>query len=465
MRDVDLHTLPDTWESWAPDAKERVVELLRASIDDKQAGRLAWLQCTRESCDGSPHDQLPKHARHTQRPPAGAWLVWLVLAGRGFGKTRTGAEWSWRQARVKRRGALIAPTAADARDTMVEGESGILACAPQAFRPLYEPSKRRLTYPNGARQTVFSADEPDRLRGPQHEYAWGDELAAWRYLEEAWAQLLLGLRIGQHPQACVTTTPRPIPLLRSLIVDERSAVVRGSTYDNLSNLAPSFREQVVARYEGTRLGRQELHAELLDDVEGALWSLVQLEALRAYGSALELAEQCARVVVAVDPAVTSGEHSDETGIIVAGISDRHHCVVCGPSTDSHALVLADLSGRYTPEGWASRAVSAYETFRADAVIAEVNNGGDMVGHVVRTVSSRARYRKVTASRGKRVRAEPIAALYEQGRVHHVGQLSALEDQMVTWTPDSLRSPDRMDAAVWALSDLLLTRRTGYASVA
>src|SRR5271170_7698324 len=272
-------------------------------------------------------------ARHSQLPPPGDWRVWLLLAGRGFGKTRTGAELMRARvtARTARRVALVAPTAADARSVMVEGESGILAISPEWDRPRYEPSKRRLTWANGAIATFYSADEPERLRGPQHDAAWCDELTSWRY-PEAWDMLMFGMRLGADPRTVVTTTPRPAKLIRDLVRDPICVVTRGSSYENRGNLAPAFFEQIIRKYEGTRLGRQELEAELLEDTPGALWSHASIEASR-----LRSAPQMTRVVVAIDPAVTSGDEADETGIVVAG-KDKN----------GHGYVLADMSGRYPP---------------------------------------------------------------------------------------------------------------------
>jgi phage terminase large subunit-like protein len=393
-------------------------------------------------------------ARPTQLPPEGTWRVWLLLAGRGFGKTRTGAELI--RARVMccsaRRLALVAPTAGDARDVMVEGESGILAISPPWERPRYEPSKRRLTWPNGAIATLFSADEPERLRGPQHDVAWCDELASWRY-PEAWDMLMFGLRLGTDPRVVVTTTPRPVKLLRELIADPTVVVTRGTTYENRANLAPVFLGQIVRKYQGTRLGRQELEAELLEDVPGALWNRGVIEATRA-----RTAPTLIRVVVAIDPAASSSDQADETGIIVAGKDEI-----------GRAWVLADASGRYQPAEWAKTAISAYRAHNADRIVAEVNNGGDMVEATLRMIEPNAPFTAVRASRGKITRAEPIAALYEQGRVHHLGAFPQLEDQMCAFIPDAHRgsraraagySPDRVDALVWALTDLLVEPMPG-----
>jgi len=294
-------------------------------------------------------------ARPSQLPPEGDWRVWLLLAGRGFGKTRSGAEWVRAQVETgaAKRIALVAPTAADARDVMVEGESGLLAIAPANDRPLYEPSKRRLTWANGAIATLFSADEPERLRGPQFDAAWADELAAWRY-PEAWDMLLLGLRLGEHPRVVATTTPKPVRLIRALLAAPDCVVTRGTTTENADNLAPSFLSAIRKQYEGTRLGRQELDAELLEDLPGALWTRDAIERARV-GAAPSLR----RVVVAIDPAVSSGESADETGIVVAGLAET-----------GHAYMLADLSGRYRPHEWAARAIAAFHAHHADRVVAE-----------------------------------------------------------------------------------------------
>lgn len=378
-------------------------------------------------------------ARPSQLPPPGDWRVWLILAGRGFGKTRTGAETTIDRVRrsVSKRVGLIAPTAADARDVMVEGESGILACSPPDFRPLYEPSKRRLTWPNGAVATLFSAEEPDRLRGPQHDFIWADEPAAWKY-PETWDMAMFGLRLGTNPQVVATTTPRPTRLIRDLVADPGTVVTRGTTYENARNLAPAFLTAIVKKYEGTRLGRQELNGEILDDNPGALWSRNVIEALRVREHPPLL-----RIVVGVDPAVTSDPESDETGIVVAGVDAA-----------GHYYVLADASLQGTPLTWATAVKRVYDQYRADRVVAEKNNGGELVEANLRTVDRTLSYRGVWASRGKQTRAEPISSLYEQGKVHHVGTFPLLEDQMCDWAPDSGDpSPDRMDALVWAMTEL------------
>ncbi|TGP55771.1 ATP-binding protein [Mesorhizobium sp. M2D.F.Ca.ET.225.01.1.1] len=385
-------------------------------------------------------------ARPEQIAPEGDWAVWLVLAGRGFGKTRTGAEWVHEQiAAGKSRIALVGPTAGDARDIMVEGESGILASAPKWNRPDYQPALRKLTWPNGAIAMTFSADEPERLRGPQHEAAWCDELGAWRY-SEAWDQLQFGLRIGTRPQAVVTTTPKPTKILRDLIARAGQDVVitRGKTKDNASNLAPSFIKAIEDRYGGTRLGRQELDGELLEDIAGALWQRSWFDRDR-----VEKAPELKRIVVAIDPAISNKEGSDETGIVVAGLG-----------FDGRGYVLDDDSGRYAPNEWADRAVQAFRAFKADRIVAEKNQGGDLVEATIRMVDPHVPYRAVHASRGKAVRAEPVSALYEQGKISHVGAFPTLEDQLASFASDFDRaragfSPDRLDALVWAFSELMV----------
>lgn len=378
--------------------------------------------------------------RPKQCPPDSDWFVWLLLAGRGFGKTRTGAEYIREQVGggLLRHVALIGPTAADVRDTMIEGESGLLAVYPPDERPKYEPSKRRVTFHNGATATTYSADEPDRLRGPNHGLAWADELAAWRY-PEAWDMLVFGLRIGERPRCVVTTTPRPTTLIRSLVERDDVVVTTGSTFENASNLAVPFLEEIAQRYEGTRLGRQELHAEILDDVEGALWTRDMVEAARVREH-----PELTRVVVAVDPAVSNTPGSSETGVVVVGVG-----------VDGHGYVLADRTRRGSPHEWATAAISAYHLFEADRVVAEANQGGDMVRYTLDTVERNIPIRLVHASRGKRTRAEPVAALYEQGKIHHVGSFAELEDQLCSWIPDVSPSPDRLDALVWGLTELLV----------
>lgn len=386
-------------------------------------------------------------ARPEQLAPAGDWDIWLLLTGRAWGKTRSGAEWVHEQVWDHGCGriALVGRTAADARDVMVIGESGLLASAHPARRPVYEPSKRRVTWPNGAFGTMYSAEEPDALRGPQHDAAWADELASWQYDQDTWDQLQFGLRLGSRPRAIVTTTPRPTKIIRELASSPTTAVTRGSTYENKANLAPSFIRRLLAKYEGTRLARQELHAEILSDNPAALWNREWIEETR-----VKAPPDLKRIVVAVDPAVTSNADSAETGIIVAGLGK-----------DNHGYILADCSLVGTPAKWGSAVVKEYVDRAADRVIGEVNQGGDLVEANVRTAASSMKvqnlsYKAVRASRGKYTRAEPVAALYEQRRIHHVGNLALLEDQLCDWDPTGNQpSPDRLDALVWALSELML----------
>jgi len=369
-------------------------------------------------------------------PPEGNWHVWLLRSGRGAGKTRAGAEWVIK--RVKqgfRRIALIGQTKGDVRDTMVEvGDSAILNISPPGFRPEYEPSKRRLTWANGAIAMIYSGDEPDQLRGPQHDTAWVDELCKFQYAQETWDNLEFGMRLGPKPQIVVTTTPRPLNLLRELLKDPLTIDVRGSTFENRANLPDDYIRRLLERYQGTRLGRQELEGELLEDMPGALW--------RRSFITYRIAPDMIRAVVAIDPAVTSKPESDETGIIVAG-----------KAVDGNYYVLADRSARVTPDAWARRAIQAFRDFKLDRVIGETNNGGDMVGLTLRTIEPSIPFKAVQASRGKVARAEPISALYEQGKVFHTQLFPELEDQLCMWTPESGESPDRLDALVWALSEL------------
>ena len=403
-------------------------------------------------------DYWLQEARPEQRPPDGTWRVWLIQAGRGFGKSRSGAEFIRERVMAgrARRIALVAPTAADARDVMVEGPSGILAvCDRYGFGANYEPSKRRITFENGASATTFSADEPKRLRGPEHDLAWADELAQWNWLDRpdnAWANLQFGLRRsgpkGDRPQVIATTTPRPLPLIRGLVKrvesgDPTIVMTVGATYDNAANLDPDYFAEMRRTYEGTRLGRQELLGEILDDVEGALWTLSSIDDARLRDD--DDLPELTRIVVAIDPAVSASPDSDETGILV-----------CGRDRPGEGYVLEDLSGRYPPHEWATIAVAAYRRWRADRIVAEVNQGGDLVETTVRTVDRNVAYASVRASKGKVTRAEPVSSLYEQRRVHHYGAFPALEEQMTTYVPAmTSTSPDRMDALVYALTDLIV----------
>jgi len=395
-------------------------------------------------------------ARDDQLPPAGLegsqpWRVWLILGGRGAGKTRTGAEWVRAKAlglgpageRPARRIALVGETVADGRRVMIEGVSGLLSVHRDGERPSFEPSKGEVSWPNGTVAQVFSAEAADGLRGPQFDAAWCDEIAKWREAEAAWDMLQFALRLGTSPQAVVTTTPRPVPILRALVDDPATVTTRARTADNAHNLAPSFLAEMTRRYAGTALGRQELDGEIIDERAGSLWRRDWIESHR-----VTAAPGMMRGVVAVDPPVTATARSDACGIVVAG-----------RGADGRAYVLDDrsLSGR-APEVWARAAIEAWRAHMADRVVAETNQGGDLVVAVLRQVGGSVPVRQVRATRGKWVRAEPVAALYAEGRVSHVGRLDRLEDQMCALGVDGLargRSPDRLDALVWALTDLML----------
>ena len=474
------------------DTKERKRESLQALLRDLPPEELAALRY-----------KWSFWARDNQIAPPGEWTFWLLLAGRGFGKTRTGAEWVNERVELglSKRIHLIAPTAADVRKVMVEGESGILAISPPWNRPHFEPSKLQLTWPNGAIAQMFSAEEPERLRGPQCDTIWADELCAWKNQQMTWDMAMFGFRLGNDPKACITTTPKPQTLLKSLVKDEATgdtAVVRGSTHDNKGNLAPKFYSKVVKDYEGTRLGRQELDAAILEDMPGALWNRANIDAvriplasgvlpmpsiirrvddpwsdrvdsqvedvgfLRRCATAISklVPEDLSRVVVAVDPNASNNEGSDEIGIVVAG-----------KGVSGQGYVLADLSMKGSPNDWATTVIIGHDVFQGDRVIGEANQGGNMVEH---TIASAAKFLRmddkrasdyiavtlVHATRGKVTRAEPVAALYEQKRITHVGTHAVLEDQMCLFTSDFDRkamgySPDRVDALVWALTHLFL----------
>ncbi len=383
-------------------------------------------------------------ARPKQLPPDWAWYVWLILSGRGFGKTRTGNEMVIRWAKAGYSPiALIGQTKADVRDTIIEiGESSLLRISPPWFYPEYEPSKRRLVWPNGVIGVVFSGDEPDQLRGPQHAKVLVDELAKFKYPQDTWDNLEMGLRIGDNPQAVVTTTPRPLKIIKELMRDKHTAVTTGHTMENRANLAPPFLARILERYEGTRLGRQELAGEILEDNPGALWQRAMIDQYRVTAN-----PDLIRVVVGVDP--PGG--ATECGIVVAG-----------DAGNGHYYVLDDRSLQDTPDKWAEAVLTGYNRNRADAIIGEANFGGDMVENTIKQAARIRnlvyRYKAVQASRGKAVRAEPIVALYEQGRVHHVGNFSTLEDEMCEWVPGESDSPNRIDALVWALTELTSTNR-------
>lgn len=491
--------------------------LMDLSMEQPEGKRKDWLQEQLSRASTSELDALRWKwefwARGNQIAPAGAWTYWLLLAGRGFGKTRTGAQWvneRVEQGKAKRI-ALVAPTAADVRKVMVEGESGILAISPPWNRPLFEPSKLQLTWPNGAIAQLFSAEEPERLRGPQCDTFWADELAAWKKMQETWDMLMFGFRLGIDPRGCITTTPKPLPIVKQLVSDDRdkeekdrddkwtgeTAVTRGSTYENKANLAPKFYSTVVTKYEGTRLGRQELDADILEDMPGALWVRSNIDANRIHGvmplpevlkpvdvvtgerefEDMGMLRRCAealmqacgedltRVSVNVDPNVSNTEGSDEIGITVTG-----------KGLSGRGYVLADCSMKGSPSEWASVAIIAHDLFKADQIVAEANQGGNMVQHTIESTAKFLRTESkrgsdfvgislVHATRGKVTRAEPSAALYEQNRITHVGVMKTLEDQMCLFTSDFDRkamgySPDRVDSLVWGLTHLFHEQQDG-----
>jgi phage terminase large subunit-like protein len=404
-------------------------------------------------------------ARPKQLPPPtdcqcgcqGRWLYWMLLAGRGFGKTRTGSEWVHEQVNsgVYGRFHLVGATASDIRDIMVEGPAGLQATQKPYNKTTYYPTKRSIKWANGAVALLFSADEPERLRGEQCEAAWADELAAWRYTD-AWQQLQLGLRLGPFPRTIITTTPRPTPLIRKIAKDDRTHVTAGSTYENVGNLSEVFINEITSEFEGTRIGRQEIYAEILDDSELALWNRDLIEDNRVKKD--EVPEnQFTKVVIGIDPAVSYGRESAETGICVAAISKK-----------GVAYVLEDETGKYRPEHWASKAVSLYHFYsRSDnpwgapevRVVAEKNQGYELVRHTINVYDPEVPVKLVDARKNKITRAEPIATAMERGRVKHVGIFPKLEEQMCTWEQGDPESPDRLDAMVWALSELV--GRRGY----
>jgi len=464
---AELEFIAHDWELWARD--EQLSPLLALGDSPPSipafAGRpTSALDVARDSSNNA-----APCGRLREAESQGAikqWRVWMLLGGRGSGKTRAGAEWirglacgedpgprsaagsrnASRRAPTKKspRIALVGKTLADVRNVMIEGQSGLLAVHPARERPVFEPSKRRLTWPSGAVAELFSADEAEALRGPQFTAAWCDELAKWRNAEKAWDMLQFALRLGDAARACVTTTPRATKLLKSIIADEATVTVNLATADNALNLAPTFLAEMTRRYAGSAIGRQELLGEIVEDASDGLWRRHWIEEAR-----VDAAPEMQRVVVAVDPPVTATAASDACGIVVAGLG-----------VDKRAYVLADrtVQGR-TPEIWARAALSAFDDYEADRMVAEVNQGGDLVVSVLQQFRQNFPVVKVRATRGKWVRAEPVAALYAEGRVAHVGRLDALEDQMCAFGSDGTvkgRSPDRADALVWAITDLLLS---------
>ena len=396
----------------------------------------------------------PLWARSEQLPPIDRpedpWRIWLLLAGRGFGKTRVGAEWVRARAEsgLSRRIALVARTPHEAETVMVNGESGILAVCPPWNAPNWEPTKRRLTWPNGAAAFVFSSYEPDQLRGPQFDAAWCDELASWQYPRLTWDNLAFGLRLGPNPKCVVTTTPKPIDIVRELANRDDVSLTTGSSYDNSRNLPPGYIDAIRRRYEGTSAGQQEIYAQLLNEADGALWKREWIDHNR-----IDVApEDDIQVkVVAIDPAVTfNPRRSDETGIIVAGSTGGREL-----ERQKRYWVLEDASGIMTPDAWARRAVQLAQKYDAMYIAGETNQGGSLIESVIRHTpgGESVRFKGLHATQSKRARAEPVAAIYEQGRARHVGRFTQLEDQMCAWTADSPNSPDRMDALVWAINTL------------
>lgn len=385
-------------------------------------------------------------ARPNQLPPDGEWFLWLLLAGRGFGKTRTGAEWI--RQRVKdgaRLITLIAQDPADARDVMIEGESGILAVHPENERPTYEPSKRLVTWENGAVARVRSGADPDGTRGLNSDTIWADELGSWKYPRETWDNAMLGLRLGD-PRVCISTTPKPISLVKDLVARAKGpdgVLVTGSTYENRGNLSPAFFRQITEMYEGTDLGQQELYARILDEAENALWTRKIIEANRVRQDQVP---EMRAIVVGIDPAAKSRKENNETGIIVGGLG-----------TNGHGYVFEDASGRMKPDQWGKKAIELYRKYEANRVVYEDNMGGEMVGHVLGTIDKGVPIKGVTATKGKQVRAEPVQSLYQRGMIHHVGTFQQLEDDMCTWQPyeAALDSPDRIDALVWVFTELMV----------
>ena len=386
------------------------------------------------------------------------WNTWFINAGRGFGKTRSGVEWVREQVKCGvKRIAAVASTNSDIERVMVKGESGFLSVCWKGDKtyagkkmgfPEWSPTKRTLTWENGAQVQFFSAEEPERLRGPQFELAWCDETAAWNKDMDTWQMLQFCMRLGKHPRIMVTTTPKPTKLIRQILKDPKTVVTTGSTFDNSANLADTYLTAVKEQYEGTRLGRQELYAEVLEEAQGALWTTETLEAASIKHADVP---DLTRIVVALDPAVTSNAESDMTGIVVAGID-----------INGIAYVLGDYTDKLSPQGWASKAIELYHRYEADRIVAEVNQGGDLVKTTIHNIDDNVAYKAVRASRGKYARAEPVSALYERGLVKHVSNppdganLNELETQYRTWEPlGRVGSPDRLDAAVWALTELCL----------
>jgi predicted phage terminase large subunit-like protein len=453
---------PREWEKWDQKSKDKLLAALDAAENKKQV----WYCSKGRECDGKPHDEYDYgHARSDQWPPPGDdWLVWLLKGGRGSGKTRSGAEWMRKMACAYERTSIIGPTLPHVRDVMVEGESGLLAVFAKAkIEVLWEPSKRRITVPcmcpkkgknpkhrNGHIIQAFTGEEPERLRGPQHAAVWLDEPAHFALIEATWDNMMFGLRLGKHPRVLCSTTPLPTKWMKELMAQKDTVSVTVSTYANMDNLASSFKKVMLDKYEGTRLGRQELYGEVLDDIQGALWSYGLIEPNRVQWIEDEergitrptiTYEDMERIIVSIDPAGTSSKKRDETGIVVVG------------KLGEHFYVLDDVSGHYTPEGWAKEAWRVFDKYGADKVVAEKNYGGEMVLSTLRNSRKNGPVDLVTSRRGKVLRAEPVVSLYEQNRVHHLKQFEELETQMTEWVPAQDDSPDRVDALVHGLTKL------------
>jgi phage terminase large subunit-like protein len=430
--------IPDL-SALTPAARAEVLKRYKA----RESMHLEAFYCVKgRECDGDPHEGFPwQHARGDQWPPPGVdWFTWIQMGGRGSGKTRTGSEYTRQVSKKIPQISLIGQTATAVRDVMIEDpDSGIIRVFERyGERVRYEPTKRRISLPNGAIARVFSAEEPDRLRGPQHGFLWFDEPAHYPKIQEVWDMALLGLRKGGRPHILLTTTPLPTKWMKARIAEVSSRLSRVSTYANLKNLAPATAQVILSRYEGTRLGRQELHGEILEDVEGALWAMSMIE----YAT-LAITEMT-RIVVGIDPAGSVKRTSDETGIVVGGISA------------GIGYAIEDATGTYTPDGWARRAIALYEQYSADAIVVERNYGGDMVKANLKAAGFTGRIIEVTATRGKKVRAEPIVNKYEQHLIKHFPGLEDLEDEQTTWVPESNDpSPNRVDALVWVMTELML----------
>ena len=382
-------------------------------------------------------------ARPKQLPPPGDWLTWMILTGRAWGKTRCAAEWVIKKAKEGAKHiALIGQTVPDVRDTMIKiGPSSILKISHPSFRPEYTPSLRTLAWPNGTIATTYSGDKPDQVRGPSHDIVWIDEFAKFQYPQDIWDNLMFGLRESEDMRIMITTTPRPIKIIKDIMALKNTIVVTGSTYENRDNLPKKYFDYVIAPYVGTRLGQQEIEGKILEDNPNALWTRKIIDDNR-----VSKVPELIRIVVAVDPEGTDTETSAETGIIAGGLG-----------VDGHGYVLSDATIKGSPDTWGKAVVAEYYKFGADRIVAEVNNGGDMVKFVIHTIDKDVSYKDVHAAKGKHTRAEPVSALYEQGRIHHVGNFPDLEEQLCEWVPGD-KSPDRLDANVWLMTELILNKK-------